>query len=137
MLENHFDLFDEPFADTSAIPMMLVSKLARKEVTVSLTGDGGDELFLGYGSYDWANLLDGFWLQAIQSPLSFLLRKFGNDRWKRISFLLQHVNPDERRSHIFSQEQYFFTRKEVVGMSAQSQPQFQNLNYSFPFPNNQ
>lgn len=129
MLENHFDLFDEPFADTSAIPMMLVSKLARKEVTVSLTGDGGDELFLGYGSYDWANLLDGFWLRAIQSPLSFLLRKFGNDRWKRISFLLQHVNPDELRSHIFSQEQYFFTRKEVVGMSAQTLPQFQNLNY--------
>ncbi len=114
LFDDILGYFDEPYADSSAIPVMLISELARKYVTVTLSGDGGDELFYGYGSYNWAKRLHNPVVRSLRKPTAFTLSKMSL-RHQRASHLFRFKGKDIR-SHIFSQEQYFFSQQEIADL---------------------
>lgn len=100
-------LYDEPFADSSQIPTYLVSRLAREHVTVSLSGDGGDELFGGYNRYFWAQDIwrrVGWLPQSVRAGIAGVLTSMPPTTWnsafKRLErFLpanLRHANPGDK-----------------------------------------
>jgi len=113
--------YDEPYADSSAIPTMLVSKMARQEVTMTLSGDGGDELFHGYGMYNWAERLANPAVNNLRWPISKIL-SLGDDRYKRIAKVFDYSPSDNLQSHIFSQEQYMFSTSELKNLLVEPTP---------------
>ena len=89
-------IYDEPFADSSQIPMVLLSQLASEHVTVCLSGDGGDELFCGYNRYIWASKIWAL-LRCLPRPLrqmmQHLLQRVPAYYWDRLFALISPVLP--------------------------------------------
>ena len=102
--------YDEPYGDTSAIPTMLISRFVSKYTNTVLMGDGGDELFLGYGAYLRAEML----AKPLISFLGYTFRallKAGNSKMRRASYLFEKSPVVETK--IFSQATQSFSHNEL------------------------
>lgn len=93
-------IYDEPFSDSSQIPTFLLSRLARSEVTVSLSGDGGDELFGGYnrhflGAAVWRRLA---WMpRNLRAALAGVLTRFPPRNWDILFHAIERFLPRRLR----------------------------------------
>jgi asparagine synthase (glutamine-hydrolysing) len=95
---------------------------------MTLSGDGGDELFLGYGFYVWARRLNNPLLRIARGAAAAVLGRM-NNRYRRASNLFRYGAGDDLRSHIFSQEQYLFRAAEVATLV---RPEFRTDHLRFP-----
>lgn len=96
VIPNLAEMFDEPLADPSQIPTFLVCQLARREVTVALTGDGGDELFGGYNRYiGGERLITGLqrWPRAIRRFSASGVTSLSPRAWDQMGGMLRPVFP--------------------------------------------
>ena len=116
LLPGIAEVYDEPIVDGSVVPTMMVARLASDYVKMVLTGDGGDETFLGYGAYTWARRFDYSLLWHTRYAVAELLA-LGNSRMQRAAKIFQIPSRPMMAAHIFSQEQYLFDPMEIYRLT--------------------
>lgn len=105
LIDSFDTYYDEPFGDASALPMMLLSKITKNKVTVALSGDGGDELFLGYDRYF---LVDSYYKkfnkfpQFVRNIMSVVAKHSHHDKLEKISYPLKELNLKNMYSLLYS-----------------------------------
>lgn len=108
LVEKLIDIYDEPYADSSALPTYRVCELAREKVTVALSGDGGDENLAGYRRYQlqmFEQKMRGIFPEAIRKPLFGLLGKiYPKADWAPRVFRAKTTFQGLARDHV---ESYF------------------------------
>ena len=105
LLDAFFKAYDEPFADSSAIPSLLLNKKVKPHVTVALSGDGGDESFLGYNHFEWARKVYGLFLVPFflrRLATYFIPFKWIGKRGPSIKNIMLMKNFDEFIESIFT-----------------------------------
>lgn len=105
LLDNFDNYYDEPFGDASSLPMMLLSQKTKEQVSVALSGDGGDELFLGYDRYFLTNnYFNKF--QKIPKILreigSFVAKNSNQDKLQKLSCPLKNLTQDNLYSLLYT-----------------------------------
>ena len=80
---------------------------------MTLSGDGGDEQFLGYGFYTWAKRLKNPFINSTKGAINFVLSKSSKNRNKRAASMFNYKADTHLPSHIFSVDQYYFSDLEL------------------------